>query len=69
MKYDLSDLKQRIQRFGVHSVEMIVEATDTSKIIWKTCMLRGQEEKRMEQRGDEKEEGLGTVRLMRCSHF
>ena len=54
MKYDLSDLKQRIQRFGVHSAGTIVEATDTSKIIWKKCMLRGQEEKRMEQRGDEK---------------
>ena len=41
MKYDLSDLKQRIQRFGVHSAGTIVEATDTSKIIWKKMYVEG----------------------------
>ena len=38
-------MKQRIQKFGVHFVGMIVEATDAGKIIRKKCMLRGQERK------------------------
>ena len=39
------------------------------KLSGKNVCWGDRREKRMEQRGDEKEEGLGTVGLVRCSHF
>ena len=62
-------MKQRIQKFGVHSVGMMVEAMDAGKMIRKKCMLRGQKRKENGEKVDEKEEGLGTVSWVRCSRF